>query len=129
MSKKKILIIDDEEDICAFSKSILEKTGKFEAVFATQASEGIGLAKSYKPDLILLDLLMPYMDGSKAAEILSEDPSTKDIPVVFLTALAKTSEVEKGSGLISGRFFLPKTLSSQELVERIESILKQLNRL
>jgi PleD family two-component response regulator len=60
--KAKILIIDDEEDICHFSRSILEKTGRFEVFVSTRPQAGISLAKANKPDLILLDIFMPEME-------------------------------------------------------------------
>lgn len=124
MEKARILIIDDEEDICKFSKSTLEKTGKFEVTFSTTAITGIGLAKSQRPDLILLDLLLPDMAGSDVAEYLLDEPSTCKIPIVFLTALAQKNDVDQSSGKIGGRFFIAKPVSSHELVNRIQSILK-----
>lgn len=124
MAKMKILIIDDEEDICVSAKSILEKTGKFEVMYSMEAIKGIDVAKRFNPDLILLDIIMPDMEGSDVAERLLQDPSTKDIPVVFLTALAKRSEVEGDLGTIGGRFFIPKPVTPAELIERIDSILK-----
>jgi CheY-like chemotaxis protein len=124
MEKARILIIDDEEDICKFSKSILEKTGKFEVLFSTTAIAGISLAKSQKPNLILLDILMPDMDGSDVAQYLSNDPSTGTIPVVFLTALAQKKDIDQKSGKIGGRFFFAKPVNPQELISRIQSILK-----
>jgi len=124
MEKARILIIDDEEDICKFSKSTLEKTGKFEVMFSTTAIAGIGLAKAQAPDLILLDLLMPDMPGADVAEYLSDEPSTSKIPIVFLTALAQKNDVDRGLGKIGGCFFIAKPVSPQELVNRIQSILK-----
>ncbi len=123
--KAKILIIDDEEDICNFSKSILEKTGKFEVTVSTRPLTGINLAKANKPDLILLDLFMPEMDGSKVAEHLLANDNTKDIPIVFLTALVKGDEVKDGEGRIGGRRFIPKPVSPQDLISQIEAILKK----
>jgi len=121
--KTKILIIDDEEDICHFLKSGLERTKKFEVLTSTQADRGIVLAKTFHPDLILLDISMPEMDGSQVAEALRADTSTKDIPVVFLTALARKEEVEEGSGMIGGHLFIAKPVETKELIDRIESIL------
>ena len=124
MQKVKIFIIDDEEEICKLSKSILEKTGRFEVMFSTKAIGAIDLIKSYKPDLILLDFVMPDMNGSIVAERLLEDSSTRDIPLVFLTALVEKSEIEETSGIKGGRFFIAKPVMSKELISRIDSILK-----
>jgi len=124
LSKKKILVIDDEEDICHFSKSILEKTGKFEVLVSTDALTGINLAKSHLPDLILLDINMPKIDGGAVAQNLRENKSTSEIPIVFLTALLRKAEAEESGGKIAGRFFIAKPVDSKELIKRIESILK-----
>jgi CheY-like chemotaxis protein len=121
--KKKILVIDDEEDICYFSKSILEKTGKFEVWASTDPQAGIKLAKSEKPDLIVLDINMPMIDGGGVAQSLADYDATKNIPIIFLTALLKKAEVEEGPGKIAGRFFLAKPVTPKELIDKIESIL------
>lgn len=123
--KPKILIIDDEYDICEFTKSMLEKTKKFDAITTTKAAEGIVLAKTQHPDLILLDLSMPDMDGSQVAEAIRQDSATKDIPIVFLTGLANKKELDNNSGIIGGNFFIAKPADKEELVERIESILQK----
>ena len=123
--KAKILIIDDEEDICYFSKSILEGTGKFEVIVTTNAKEGIELAKIHKPALILLDIFMPDMDGSQVAECLLGNESTKTIPIVFLTALVKEKDLEQDTGQIGGRYFIPKPVTSKELVAKVETILTE----
>ncbi len=121
--KFKILVIDDEEDICHFSKSILEKTGKFEVLTSMNPLQGINLAKMHQPDLILLDVFMPEMDGSKVAEQLLKEEATRNIPIVFLTALVKENELGSGAGKIGGRRFIPKPVAPQELVNQVKSIL------
>lgn len=127
-TKAKILVIDDEEDICELSKKILEKTGNYEVVFSTTGKEGLDSAKQHKPDLILLDIMMPDMDGSKVAEYLSIDPATKEIPVAFLTALIKKEEAEADEGKIGSHFFIAKPISSQELIVQVKDILDTVNR-
>lgn len=121
--KLKILIIDDEEDFFYFTKLNLEKTGRFEVSGSTKGSEGIDLAKKNRPDLILLDILMPEMDGPQVARHLIEDPSTGSVPIVFLTALANKEDIETGRGLIGGRPFIAKPVTTAELISRIESVL------
>ncbi|MFH0827526.1 MAG: response regulator, partial [Candidatus Omnitrophota bacterium] len=76
-NKKKILLIDDEEDFCFFVKKNLENTGEFEVITAPEGKIGIDLAREEKPDAILLDIVMPKMDGTDVAEILVNDPKTK----------------------------------------------------
>lgn len=123
LTKKKILIIDDEEDICMFSKSSLERTGKFNVITSTDSVAGLQLAKSEMPDLILLDVNMPVMDGGAVAQELSGSNATKSIPIIFLTALLKKEEVQESEGKINRHYFLAKPVSPKELAEKIESVL------
>jgi len=119
---KRVLIIDDEVDICAFSKKILERTGKFQASCTQDSVEGINLARSDKPDIILLDINMPRLDGGEVAQQLAESPLTSGIPIVFITALMKRDELD-AEGKINKHFFLPKPISPNELIDKIEEIL------
>lgn len=120
---KKILLIDDEVDFLRITKLNLAETGEYEVFTAANGREGIEIAKSKKPDLILLDVLMPDMDGGDVAAALEDDVSTKDIPIVFVTAVAKKDEVDAGGGLIGGRPFLAKPVNAKELCEYIKKIL------
>lgn len=125
-TKKKILIIDDEQDICESSKELLERTGRYEVMFATQALPGLNLARNFKPELIILDIIMPDMEGSELAAELTKDKATRDIPVLFLTAIARREELDNikdDDGQVGGHFFMAKPVTVQELVERIETIL------
>ena len=123
-SKKKILIIDDEEDFCFFVKGNLENTGEFDVLVTTSGKEGIKLACGEKPDLILLDINMPEMSGDEVAQILSNRYETKEIPVVFLTALVTKDEVGNESMLsIGNRNYIAKPVTTNELVTVIRGIL------
>ena len=122
--KIKILIIDDEEDFCHFIKLNLESTNKYEVNIETSGKKGINRARNSKPDLILLDIYMPEMDGTIVAETLLEDPVTKDIPILFLTAVATKRDVLDGGGMIGGRNILAKPIQTEELISTIRSILK-----
>jgi CheY-like chemotaxis protein len=120
MNQQKILLIDDESDFCFFVKLNLEKTGNYTVFTAASGKEGIELAKQHKPDLIILDVMMPRMDGGRVAEILLEDESTSGIPIVFLTAAIREEEVSKNGGRIGGMDFVAKPVTPEELIERIE---------
>jgi CheY-like chemotaxis protein len=120
MMKKRILIIDDEKDFCRMVKLNLERTQQYEVLFATDGKLGIKIARNQKPDLVLLDIRIPRMSGGEIAEELLEDPSTNKIPIIFLTALVKKEEVAKQSGYISGRPFIAKPVTAQDLIKRIE---------
>ena len=93
VSKKTILIVDDEEDFCHFVKLNLEQTGNFDVLTAFNGADGISMAQRYQPDLILLDIIMPNMTGTQVAEALRNDKVTKDIPIIFVTAIVKRGEV------------------------------------
>lgn len=118
--KKKVLLIDDEEDFCFFVKLNLQKAGKYQVFTATSGKDGIELVKQLKPDLILLDIMMPNMSGGQVAEILLEDESTSRIPIIFVTAAIEEEEVEKHMGRIGGRDFIAKPVTVEKLIEKIE---------
>ncbi len=120
MDKKKILLIDDEEDFCFFVKLNLEKTRKYQVFTATDGMEGIRLAKQLKPDLIFLDIVMPKMDGGQVAKILLDDEPTSTIPIVFVTGVIKEDELSGRGGKIGGRDFIAKPVKPETLIERIE---------
>ena len=124
--KKKVLLIDDEEDFCFFVKSNLEKSGEFEVAYVTDAHEGINAARKNQPDLILLDILMPKMGGSEVAEVLSVDPQTKGIPFIFLTAVVTEAEIGLGAlKKIGGQDFIAKPVDTKKLIGCIKTVLAQ----
>ncbi len=122
MDRKKILLIDDEEDFCFFVKLNLEKTGRYQVFTATDGMEGIRLARQIKPDIIFLDIVMPKMDGRRVAEILLEDESTKMIPVVFASAVVKKDELAADCK-VGGKDLIAKPFKSENLIEKIEQVL------
>jgi CheY-like chemotaxis protein len=123
--RKKILLIDDEEDFCFFVKGNLENTGEFEVITATRGKKGIELARSELPDLILLDIAMPGMYGDEVASILVSSDKTKEIPIVFLTAMVSEDEVKEGiPKKIGGRRFIAKPITTEQLVAAIKEVLE-----
>lgn len=124
ITSKKILLIDDEEDFCFFVKKNLEHTGEFEVVPATDGKKGIALAREDKPDLILLDILMPEITGSDVAEILLNDPKTKQIPLIFLTAVVTKEEIGVESiKEIGNQNFIAKPVDIERLISCIKKVL------
>ncbi|HAJ25994.1 MAG TPA: hypothetical protein DCG53_01895 [Syntrophus sp. (in: bacteria)] len=119
-----ILMIDDEEPFSFFVKLNLETDPRFKVTTALRGDDGLKLAKSIKPDLILLDIMMPGMFGTEVAEKLLEDPRTKDIPIIFLTAALKKDEADEMDGRIGRREFIAKPITKEELVIRIEATLE-----
>lgn len=91
----KVLLVDDEADIRMIAALSLSGVGGMEVAQASGGSEGIRKAREDRPDVVLLDMMMPGLDGLATFRALREDPETSEIPVVFLTAKAMTSEVEQ----------------------------------
>ncbi len=86
MTLQKILLIEDEPDIQEITRSSLELVGGFEVYAASGGLEGIALAEQEQPDLILLDMMMPGLNGAETLNLLLHNPKTQKIPVVFMTA-------------------------------------------
>lgn len=84
--EKKILIIDDEEDFCYFIKKNLEAISNYKIITATKGKKGIQIARKIKPDLILLDIMMPGIDGFEVLKRLKKSEKTQNIPVIMFTA-------------------------------------------
>ena len=118
---RKILIIDDEIEICKAVELFLKETEAYEPLFATTGNEGVQLAKQFKPDLILLDMLLPDISGTDVAMELKENPETLSIPVVFMTGLATEEDL-----LITDHPYnhiLPKPFSAEDVIIKIEEVL------
>jgi len=116
---KKILIIDDEPNFCYFLKKNLKAAGEFEVNTCCDSSEAVARAKKFKPDLVLLDILMPRVSGSQIAETLKNDKETCGIPIIFITAVITPHEVSENGNVIAGRYFIAKPIEIKELVASI----------
>ena len=118
--RKKILVIDDEENFARLIKLNLESTGRYEVKTESKGALSLETAKKFKPDLIFLDILMSDVGGDVVACQLKDDQETENIPIVFLTAVAKREEVEESSGVIGGHPFIAKPAGLQQLIAVIE---------
>ena len=123
--KKRILVIDDEVSFARMVKMNLEKTGAFEVRVENRAVGALAAAREFRPDLILLDVIMPNMDGGDVSKQLKRYPALKDIPIIFLTATV--SQRESGDvGLNSGgELFLSKPISAEALIACINEHLRK----
>lgn len=95
MANEKILMIDDEDDIRTVAQMSLQTVGGFQVVLASGGEEGLKVSEKEKPDLIILDVMMPGLDGPGTLKRLKENPESAHIPVVFLTAKAQQMELEE----------------------------------
>jgi two-component system alkaline phosphatase synthesis response regulator PhoP len=117
----RILIVDDEEDILHFLDLVLREKG-YEVTTARTGRDGLAKARSERPSLVLLDIMMPEMDGWAVLRRLREDPVTALIPVAMLSA--RTDTRDRVQGLREGAVdYLCKPFSLQELTERVRAIL------
>lgn len=98
-SIRRILIIDDEDDIREVAKACLEIVGGWEVLTARSGKEGLALAQTARPDAILLDVMMPDLDGPATFQKLQTNQATHDIPVIFLTAKVQSAERRQLGGL------------------------------
>jgi len=116
-------MIDDEKDLGFFVKANLEMVGNYEVITATSGKDGLKAAAWHKPDLILLDLMMPVMDGFEVLKKLKTDPKTESIPVIMLTAISNDESKMKAAGLY-GDDYLIKPIEFKTLKARIDSVLE-----
>lgn len=119
----KVLIIDDEDDIRSVAALSLGILGGIEVVEAESGQDGINKAASEKPDVILLDMMMPEMDGPTTLIALRNNLDTNMIPVIFLTARAMTSEMEKLK-LMGAKGILTKPFDPTALASQVKAILE-----
>ena len=120
MRKKRILIVDDEVALTRLMRIALEQTGKYEVRAENDSTVAIAVALEFKPDLIVLDLIMPKQDGGDVAEAMRADPELKEIPIVFLSASVRQSEVDAHGGVLGGFPFLAKPTSAEAISAFIE---------
>jgi DNA-binding response OmpR family regulator len=118
---QKILIVDDETDFIELVKFRLAKFG-CEFLVANDGVQALSQARQFKPSLILLDILLPDLDGLSVCEILRRQPSTKKIPVIFMSAL--TGDVTKRTACLHAEDFFTKPLDLNRLEKRIAELLE-----
>jgi two-component system alkaline phosphatase synthesis response regulator PhoP len=117
-----ILIIDDEEDLVFFIKSALELHGRFRVLYSTDGKSGIEIARREKPKLILLDIMMPEMDGLEVLKELKEDSQTMTIPVVMLTAKNDDHSMTEAFGSYA-QYYIVKPVEMDVLAAQIDYVL------
>ncbi|HSA31476.1 MAG TPA: response regulator [Candidatus Omnitrophota bacterium] len=117
---KRILIVDDEVGFTEMVKLNLEDTGRFLVRIENDSTRAFETALGYRPELILLDIIMPEMEGPDVLCQLRENEQTAQIPIIFLTATVRKSEVNQEDGFISGYPFLAKPCTVEELIQAID---------
>ena len=120
MKTYKILVVDDEKDLAKFMKLTLSANESFEVSIVSESSEVYSTVMECKPDLILMDIMMPGLQGNEIAEQIHQNPELKNIKIIFITALVKKYEVN-GEGFIGGRKFLPKPIEAEALMAAVKN--------
>ena len=120
MSKKRILLVDDEKSLTSLLKLNLEETGNYEVRVENWPEDALPAAREFKPDLILLDIIMPRMPGGNVAAQIDNDPQLKGTPIVFLTAAVRKHQVEENEGIICEHPCLAKPATDEEVIAMIE---------
>jgi CheY-like chemotaxis protein len=116
---RRILIVDNDADTTHLVKILLERTGQYLVLEENDATRAYRSARNFRPNLILLDIVMPETDGGEVAEEIEADPELQNTPIIFLTALVTRAETKSGLS-IQGHPFLAKPVSIPELINAIE---------
>lgn len=120
-AKAKILVIEDNEDTRRFLHHVLGK--EYEVLLADNAVLGIDYARNQAPDLILLDIMLPHLSGLDACQLLKKDERTARIPIIFLSAKSKISDITSGLSL-GADDYIPKPFDYKELLARVQARLR-----
>ena len=125
--KATVLIVDDDQDFVEATKLVLESK-PYKVITAYDGNEGLAKARQEKPDLIILDIIMPVKDGFSAAEEFNKDPELDNIPILMLTSFSEKvgeTNLSLSQGLtLDAEDYANKPVSPEELLERVERLLK-----
>jgi CheY-like chemotaxis protein len=121
---RKILLVDDEAGFTQLLKMNLEKGGRYEVCIENDSTKAISVARSFLPDVILLDVVMPGMDGGDVQAALQSDRTLSRVPILMLTALVDSTELSEGGVAQAGsQMFLPKPVNLALLFRVLDEIL------
>ncbi|MBU2235526.1 response regulator [Patescibacteria group bacterium] len=123
LNKKKIVLVEDDSFLAGMYVSKLNLED-FEVKLAENGEDGLKLATAEMPDLILLDILLPRMDGFEVLKKLKQNPSTADIPVILLTNLGQKKDVDRGLALGAKDYLIKAHFMPNEVIAKIKKILK-----
>ena len=125
----KILLVDDDQDFVAAMKTVLESRPDYKVLTASDGVFGVPIAKAEKPDLIILDVIMPFEDGFTAARRFKADPEVTNTPIIILTSFSRRVgetdiSVAQGMGL-EAEDYVEKPVEPQSLLRRVDKLLKE----
>lgn len=125
MSKKRILLVDDETGVTTMTKLTLERSGLYEVQVENRSTHAFDAAKAFNPDMILLDMTMPDLDGVDVASQIKADDKLQYTPIVYLTAMVSRFETGDKELARGGQVFLSKPVSQKALLACIEQYARQ----
>ena len=120
---KEILIVDDETNVVVPIQFLMEQQG-YRVMIAERGEDALDLIYHYKPDLVLLDIMLPGMDGYEVCEIVRLNPNYRDVKIIFLTAKGREVEIAKGLSL-GADIYITKPYSNDELVAKVKELLEK----
>lgn len=119
-TKRRVLLVDDEIDFTRLLKTNIEETAGYEVRVENSAAHALATARQFRPDFVVLDVIMPGEGGGDIAAAMDRDPLLKHTPMLFLTAAIKRDELGAASGVIGGRVFMAKPVRVGDLIAHIE---------
>jgi len=128
MAKTKILVVDDDDRVLQMLKIGLEKSGPYEVLAEGDPKLAKGAAQDFRPDVIILDVIMPEMDGGAVASEIRQDNSMRDVPIIFLTGILEQNEAAMRGGKLGSDPVIAKPVDIHTLIERIEKCLAKRSR-
>ena len=120
---KEILIVDDEPNVVVPIQFLMEQQG-YKVMIAERGEDALDLIYHYKPDLVILDIMLPGIDGYEVCEIVSLDPNYRDVKIMFLTAKGREVDIAKGLAL-GADAYITKPYSNAELVAKVKELLEK----
>jgi two-component system OmpR family response regulator len=120
MVKPRILIVDDEPAITRVFQAFLQDTGRYEVLTENDPTKVLAVVEKFRPDLVVIDVIMPGLDGSGVVAQLKSQPALRDLPIIFVTAVVSKEHVTSRGRVIVGYPFLAKPVEANELVDCID---------
>lgn len=125
----KILLVDDDPDFVAATRMVLESRLDYDVLTASDAVFGLPIARAEQPDLIILDIIMPFEDGFTAAKRFKSDPTVSHIPIIILTSFSSKvgeTDIPMAQGMeLDAEDYIEKPVSPEELLRRVDKLLKE----
>lgn len=125
MKAKRILVVDDEPSVTRNLKLNLETSGGYDVFAENHPDNALTAARIFRPDLVLLDIMMPGMDGGDVAERLRADPLFRDTPIIFLTAIVSNEETHGREMVSGGETYLAKPVDIGDLKKTLEQHIRR----